>query len=43
MELLAASIERQVMAHPEQWLCFHRVWCEDQLPVPLPAGQTRAS
>lgn len=30
LEQLAASIQRQVTAHPEQWLCFHRVWDEDR-------------
>lgn len=30
LERLADSIRRQVTAHPEQWLCFHRAWSEDQ-------------
>src|SRR5262249_6244374 len=30
---LAACIERQVAAYPDQWLMLHRVWCEDR-PAP---------
>lgn len=28
---LAAAIELEVRAHPEQWLVVHRAWCEDWL------------
>ena len=31
---LAASIERQVAAYPDQWLMLHRVWCEDRPGLP---------
>jgi KDO2-lipid IV(A) lauroyltransferase len=37
MGRLAASIERMVLAHPDQWLCFHRVWLDD-----LPSRGSRA-
>ncbi|MCO6437616.1 MAG: lysophospholipid acyltransferase family protein [Phycisphaerae bacterium] len=30
MQRLANSIERQVLAHPEQWAIFEKAWCEDR-------------
>lgn len=30
IRLIAAAIERQVQAHPEQWAMFERVWIEDR-------------
>lgn len=29
MRHIAAAIERQVRAHPEQWAIYERAWCED--------------
>ncbi len=33
---IASAIERQVRAHPEQWLMMYPVWCEDKDDVSLP-------
>ena len=33
MRRIAAAIERQVRAHPEQWAMYERAWCEDQDPT----------
>ncbi len=27
---LVGAVERVVRAHPEQWLCLHAAWCEDE-------------
>lgn len=27
---LVGAVERVVRAHPDQWLCLHPAWCEDQ-------------
>ena len=31
---LAGAIERQVAAHPDQWLMVERMWCEDAIDTP---------
>ncbi len=34
MRRIAAAIERQVQAYPDQWAVYERAWCEDQEASP---------